>query len=525
MAPPRSNGSILGHVPSNPGQQSSIITACMFDSRTATSQVSASFTLHDFPNAVWHNGSVRRVNVTAVAGNVLTVTGCRGINLGGEPSDYVNSVVTGSSTAIRRHIDSITGCGAADTGSITMNAAPGTVPGVIEIENSKARTAADATTSGSTVTSTNATFNAATDIGCSISGTNFAAGSTITAVAGNTATVSPAPVSSAAAQVITICGTDETATTRMITNVATSIGGTTLTNSGATNTSVNRFEPTDIGLEVSDGAAGTAITEPCYIVAISGGADPGISATVNNGAGAACTIGDGLGKTLAIGRPSPTSPDGEPETDDSPPSDQLAHLNVQLDLNPTLVAGQDACTNDTPEGFAIAGTYRNPSFDVPGAPAGSNFIGGVFATQPANSKAVGQIVFDTSVVDFAAYVLERRGPPGTIAGTPIEPQAAKHYDIHVPNAPTGLALCSSATSPGLALFLTVDASTSSITSLPTGFGRPGTAQVRHLRPSTAATAGFMFLRSDAGPTWTGSNYARLCSVPAPPFEVDFRCGP
>jgi hypothetical protein len=427
----------------------------------------------------------------------------------------------------RRHIASITGCDAAsNTGTITFNAAPtGIVAGdILELENSKARTAADATTSGSTVTSANATFDA-DDIGCSISGTRFAAGSTITAVAGNTATVSPAPVADALAQVITICGTDEPSTTRMVTNVAANIGGTTLTNGGGTVTAANRFELTDIGLEVSDGAAGTAITEPCYIVAISGGADPGVSATVANGAGAACTIGDGLGKTIAIGRPNPTAPDGEPETDDDPPSDQLAHLNVQLDLNPSLVAGQDDCANDTPEGFAIAGTYRNPAFDVPGATAGSNFIGGVFATQPANTKAVGQIVFDTSVVDFAAYVMERRGAPGTTTSPPIEPQAAKHYDIHVPNAPTGVALCSSATSPGLALFLTVDASTSSITSLPTGFGRPGTAQVRHLRPSTGAVAGFMFLRSDAGPSWTGVNYARLCSVPAPPFEVDFRCGP
>ena len=38
---------------------------------------------------------------------------------------------------------------------------------------------------------------------------------------------------------------------------------------------------------------------------------------------------------------------------------------------------------------------------------------GAFATQPAGTKAVGEIVFSTSVIKYAAFVLEIPAAPAT----------------------------------------------------------------------------------------------------------------
>jgi hypothetical protein len=509
MAPIKSNGSILGMYPSFPGSQSTYIAACQINSKlgdadSEPNSVAASFTIHDFPSAVWHNGSVRNVTVTSdPAGAGVSVTGCRGINVGGEPSDYVNSVVTGTNVPVRTHIASLSGCTAAsNTGTITLNRVTTTVTGTLELENSKARSFTDATTAAASTTITSggtANFTAA-DIGCSISGTKIPDGTTITAVASTTSATMSAAATGAqpVPQAITICGTEEVTTTRT-TNSANYASTTSLTDTGAVS---NRFSAEDVGLEVF---ATSVISNPCVITAFVSVT----SVTVANATtGAGCLDGTAGEKVVTIGRPSPTAPaDG----------DQLVHWGVQLDLSPGLVAGGDDCSDDTPEGFAIAGTYRNPG---PG-----NFIGGAFATQPTGTKAVGQVVFDTSVVDFAMYILERRAPEHV--------PAVSHYDYVIPSAPTTIALCASATSPGLGLTQTIDASTSSITSLPTGTGRPGTAQVRHIRAGQSGLSDFTHATSETvGVTWSDGigvmgelDFERLCLMPAAPYEVDFLCGP
>jgi hypothetical protein len=522
MASPKSNGSILGHYPSNPGTQSTYIASCQINAKTGDADsepysVTPSFTVHDFPSAVWHNGSVRQILLNEPGGNPagtgpFDVDDCRGINVGGFPDDYVNSVISGTGVPVRLHIAAITGCTAAtDSGTITVNksvaAAAIADNAVLSLENSHARSITDGSTDATTdiVTSGGQAKFDVNDVGCSITGTNIDDGVLITGF--NSATsvdVTPGGINTTGSgQTLTICGTEEVTTTR-VTNSANFASSTSLTDSGAVG---NRFSDTDVGLEIFDAVAGAAVTEPCVITAF-------VSATsvtvANRDTGAGCLDGSAplTERTIVIGEPSPTAPDD---------GDQLVHWGVQLDLSPTLVPGGDACTEDTPEGFAIAGTYRNPGT--------GNFISGVFATQPTGTKAVGQIVFDTSVVDFAAFIIERRLDLGHSPSAP-------HYDYVIPNAPTTLALCASATSPGLGLTMIIDASTSSITSLATGTGRPGTAQVRALRSSTVGYTESTHATSEGvGITWsdgigaTEVDFERLCSVPAPPYEVDFRCGP
>ena len=47
------------------GTQSGLRIACIFKAETGASDVSAKFTVHDFANAVWHNGAARTVQPTA----------------------------------------------------------------------------------------------------------------------------------------------------------------------------------------------------------------------------------------------------------------------------------------------------------------------------------------------------------------------------------------------------------------------------------------------------------------------------
>jgi hypothetical protein len=522
MDSPFSNGSILGHYPSNPGTQSTFFASCQINSKVGDADsepysVAASFTFHDFSNAIWHNGSVRQVTVTAdPAGEDVTVGDCRGINVGGFPDDYVNSVVTGTNVPIRTHIEAITGCTAAtDTGTIQLNRTTTTVTGTLELENSRARAIGDGVTTVSDATLTSAalaTFTA-DDVGCSVSGTTIPAGTTIASFTSATSVeMSAVADATGAAQVVTICGTEEVTTTR-VTNSANFASSTSVTDSGAVS---NRFAETDVGLEIfdADSTPGTGVTEPCVITAFVSAT----SVTVANrdtGAGCVASGAPATERTIIIGRPSPTAPaDG----------DQLLHLGTQLDLDPTLVAGQDDCSNDSPEGFTIAGTYRNPAPD--------NFATGVFSDQPTGTKGVGQIVFDTSVIDFAAWVLEMR------TSDPNDPLVtAPHYNYVWPNAPTTLAICGvgdpggGTTSPGVGLTLSIDASTSSITSLPTGTGRPGTAQVRALRSSTSGYSTTAHASSQTGGiTWSDGaggevDFTRICVIDPPPYETGFQCGP
>ena len=177
------------------------------------------------------------------------------------------------------------------------------------------------------------------------------------------------------------------------------------------------------------------------------------------------------------------------------------------------MAGSPNCNRDESSGFGIEGTWVNP---------GSFFTGALgFATQPPGTKAIGEILFTTSVIKFGAYVIE--------VPAAVDPLvAAAHYNLVFPNVPTTLALCAStATSPGLGFSVGVNGTTVSQAALPTGTGRPGTAQLRNTKASTTGSNSTIFLTDDVsgpGVKWTGSEFNRLCSIPAGTPDINFVCG-
>ena len=71
-----------------------------------------------------------------------------------------------------------------------------------------------------------------------------------------------------------------------------------------------------------------------------------------------------------------------------------------------------------------------------------------------------------------------------------------------PNVPTTLALCAStATSPGLGFSVGVNGTTVSQAALPSGTGRPGTAQLRNTKASTTGSSSTVFITDDVNGRW------------------------
>ncbi|HEX2383485.1 MAG TPA: hypothetical protein VHI95_12660, partial [Acidimicrobiales bacterium] len=67
-------GAEMGHYPAWPGSQSYLRIACIFNHSTGGSGdfVSSTFTIHDFANAVWHNGAARTFTVAPGGNTNLT---------------------------------------------------------------------------------------------------------------------------------------------------------------------------------------------------------------------------------------------------------------------------------------------------------------------------------------------------------------------------------------------------------------------------------------------------------------------
>jgi hypothetical protein len=488
-------GAEMGHYPAWPGNQSGLRVACVFNAKVGDNDanpylVSSAFTIHDFSNVIYHNGAALTVTPAAnmAAGSTtFQVTDCNGAMfnlfaaspsiaggpLGGiQPHTFVNHWDSDCTLQLSQ-----------PTGGTAIPAGTS-----LKLDNSLARTVIDGiTTNGSTtITSASAAFNFGDD-GKSVSGTDIPDGTTITNHSGTTATMSNPATGSHTNQALTIGGSLEVSSTRTV-NDATFTATNQIASSAAAFTGFG-----DLGLPVS----GPGITQPCYISGIVQPAPPNPRYVTLS---PACTDGSAGTKTVTIGDPTATAPAN---------GDTALNMGVQLDVNPNLVPGSDPCASNTAEGFGVAGTWLNPG----------SFVGGPFATQPANTKAVGEILFKTAVVTFAAYIIERKG------FTPGDPIGAAHYDIVFPNVPMAMALCSSATSPGLGFSIGIPAVTASVAALPAGTGRPGTAQLRSTRASTTGSTTTVYITSDDGVhTWSGSEFNRLCIVPSGPPTVNFLCG-
>src|SRR5262245_63774426 len=142
-------GAGMGHYPAWPGSQSYLRVACIFDHSTAGGGdfVSSTFTIHDFSNAVWHNGAARTFAATANTASTITVADCRGAG------SWVNRSITGTGIPARTFVTSIAPnpcTGAAPVvGTLTVNKTlvPAAVTGNVLVENSNVRAVTDATLS------------------------------------------------------------------------------------------------------------------------------------------------------------------------------------------------------------------------------------------------------------------------------------------------------------------------------------------------------------------------------------------
>jgi len=494
----------MGHYPAWPGSQSYLRVACIFNHSTAGSGdfVSSTFTIHDFANVRYHNGAARTITNTALI-----------------PLNAVNFIATDCTAMaafVNRSITTVGGVAGIATRTFVTNVGPGcqinlnkavTAPLGIPagtsflVENSSVRAVADATVQAGTpqVCSPNANFTAA-DTGLSVDGTLIPPGTTITVnpSAANCVDLNNAPTGPGVNQVITIGGTLDggtaptatasVSTTRTVNDGVVAAGPpNTITSNAA------RFVVTDIGLRVS----GAGIAPACYIAARTN--------TVATLAPAGCAPANPGPYTFTIGDPSATAPTS---------TDTVLNQGVQLPLNPALVPGQPPCTADTAAGFGIEGTWLNPG----------SFIGGAFATQPPGTRAIGEILFKTAVITYGAFVLEI--PAAPIGTDPTI--GAYHFNLAFPNVPTGLALCAStATSPGLGFSVGVNATTASAAAIPTGQGRPASAQLRSTTASTVGSTTTMFITDDVnggGVKWVTPDFNRTCIIPAGPPVINFVCG-
>ena len=488
----------MGHFPAAPASQSGLRIACTFDARPATSQASGKFTIHDFAVAQYHNGAARSItNTASIASGATTFTAanCAGMTA------YVNrpiSALTGTTLVAgvpaRLFVKSISGACLVTLSKAVTAVIP--ISTVWKVDNTIGRSVGDGVTNATTtITSAVANFTAADAdpdgagplLGLSVSGTDIPDNTTIaTFVNATTVTLTNAATGTNTAQVLTFGGSLLNTTTRQANDA-------TITSATIINSPAAKWKADDIGLKV----AGGAIPANTFVVSVSGA-----NATTTGG----LTI-TAVPFTVIIGEPSATAP-----------ADGATALNqgTLLDVDPSFAAGAGPCLADRAESFAIAGQWQNPgTFDT-----------GVFATQPAGTKAIGQFKFVTAFVSYSAFVIERGA---LTAGDPI---GSVHYDIVFPFAPTLFALCASTTSPGFGYSIGVHATTSGVASLPSGVGKPGSAQFRSLLPqATGAYASTVYLNND-DPTINGglytpaSEFNRLCIYPDPVLTttVNFTCG-
>jgi hypothetical protein len=508
---------LISWYPAQPAAQSALKVACTFNNNTGTSQVSASFTIHDMNQALWHNAAARTVTTSGVTASGATTiqlsTASNGIaGLPVSPTQ-MNRVISGTGIAVRTNVDSMTA-----GGLLTLNrATTASIPSgtALKIENGTARTILDgAGVATTTLTSpADANFTAA-DVGCSVSGTGIPANTTITAV-GSATTATLSATFTLTGPTVTICGSQVNGAARQITGAST-------TSAVRINSSAAAWVSSDIGLKVVGVCdQGTAAGGDDYTI-------PANTYILNTPSGANADTTGGLttgqtGCNLTIGDPGATAPDD---------GDTAAHQGVQLNLNPSLVAGSDDCTNDQPEGFATIAAWYNPGSFQPSAGAGFTTAqpGRAVAFQPTfATKAIGQLYFDTAVADFAAFVIEKKALSVTPNGA-ADPIGSSHYDVMFPFVPTGLALCpSTTTSPGLGFSLTTLASTASIATQPSGTGRPGTGQLRSILPQTSGgyTATAYVMSDHATIAFSpASAFNRVCIYPTGlPNPVNMQCGP
>jgi hypothetical protein len=532
------NACNFGQFPNAPGGQSALTVNCTF----TNAGTSSSNTIEDFPQAVWHNGAAWTVTGGATTLGSPTVTSTSGHF---NAATDINHTISGGGIAPDSFIIAVN---SATSVTLNHNATATKSAEILTVENSSIRAVADGVTTNASPTITSATAHfVAADVGRIVTGTNLPRYDAIASVTNTTTAVLTAnATATGTAQTLTIGENETVSTTRQVTDAHVTAGSKTVSSASA------KFQASDAQLPVTGcgipagtfissvtNATGVVLSQAATLtrpLAVKDGATTSASATVTSATanflaacdtnkvitGAGIPAGDTIkavvnattitlavkatatatgvsltespGATETIGAPTPTAPVN---------GDAVSTIESELALSPALVKGSAPCAAGDPSGDTIEGAWFNP---------GSY---GATALSPAlPTDTIGQILYPTAVVSFAAYVVNEG------ASTAGEQDTAAHTDIIYPFVPTGLALC--ATPPlGIASVFSFNGTTLTEQKVATGVGRPDTGAVRgveDLGKGVTTTTGTAFLTNGVPSKFSGT-----CTTTFP-ATIGFSCG-
>ncbi len=543
------NACSFGQYPNAPGGQSQLQVNCTFTNAGSSSNE----TVEDFPQAVWHDGAAWHVTDGVTTSGSATVTSA---SAHFNAATDINHTVSGPDTIfglIPIPADTfIIAVNSPTSVTLNHNATASKTGITLTINNSSTRSVTDGVIQygNKTITSATANFTSA-DVGRIVTGTYIPNYDTIASVTNTTtAVLTHAATANQTAQALTIGADEQTSSTREVTDAQLTSGSTTLTSASANfQASDVQLPVTGCGIPTGDYVASvtnatTAVLHAAATVtrpfAVSDGATTSGSTTVTSasaGFSTACdankaitgagipagayiktvtnattvtisakatatatgvSLTESPGATEVIGVPSATAPAN---------ADSVSTIGTTLTLNPTLVKGAAPCSAGDPSGETIEGAWYNPG----------DYQANTLALSPADlpSDTIGEILYPTSVVSFAGYVVNEG------AGTTGELDTAAHTDIILPFVPTGLALCATP-ALGIGSSFSYNGSTIAQQKVPTGVGTPGTADVRgieNLGSGVSTTTGTAYLINGKG----SSPYSGPCTTNFPAAVTDVPC--
>jgi hypothetical protein len=243
--------------------------------------------------------------------------------------------------------------------------------------------------------------------------------------------------------------------------------------------------------------SGAGIPAGAYIKTVTNATTVTISAAATATA-TGVSLTESPGATAVIGLPTATAPVN---------GDAVSTIGTTLTLNPALVKGAAPCAAGQPSGETIEGGWYNPG----------GYLANTLAVAPADlpTNTIGEILYPTSVVSFAGYVVNEA------ASTPGELDTAAHTDVILPFVPTGLALCATP-ALGIGSSFAFNGSTLTQQRVAAGVGTPGTADVRgimNLGSGVSTTTGTAYLVNGKG----SSPYSNTCTTKFPAAVTDVPC--
>lgn len=534
-------------------------TSVTLNNKVAATKTGTTLTIDNSSTRSVTNGVTTNGSTTIYSGPAHAVT--TGVTTNGSTTIYsgaartvTNGHTTNGSTTITSATAAFT---SADVGATVLgNGIPAndTIASVTNSNTAVLTTAATATGIAQALTfvdlGSNADFTSA-DVGGVVTGTNIPLYDTIASVTNAyTAVLTTAATATGIAQSLTIDANQQVSSTREVTDANITSGSTTLSSASA------NFQASDAQLPVTGcgiptGTYISSVTDASDVVlsnaatltrpiAVSDGVTTSGSTTVTSasaGFSAACdnhkaiagagipagayissvtnattivlsakatatatgvSLTESPGVTAVIGLPSPTAPAND---------DAVSTIGSTLTLNPTLVKGVQPCSAGEPAGETIEGGWYNPG----------DYQANSLAPGPASlpTDTIGEILYPTSVVSFAGYVVNEG------ASTPGEQDTAAHTDIILPFVPTGLALCGTP-ALGIGSSFSFNGTTLAQQKVATGIGTPGTAAVRgieNLGSGVSTTTGTGYLVNGKG----SSPYSGDCTTNFPAAVADAPC--